>query len=222
MTLQIHFARLFIVLLSLIIQSQAVALSSGIAGYSGRDSASTCISSGCHSGGQIPQVTLEGPESVTAGTQTTLFLRVSGGQQNLVGYGVSLPVNGGFDEQTHSSPLSAGTAVQVIEITWNVPSVAGTYTIYAAGLSANGNSGPDGDNAAFATLAIEVTPTAGIQRPAVMISLPAAAAPGEQITIDGSGTVPPDMSKTLSRFLWDFGDGSTAQSSDTSPSINYT
>jgi mono/diheme cytochrome c family protein len=222
MTLQIPSPRWFVVLFCLLVTSQAFALSSGISGHSGRDPANTCIKSGCHSGGQVPQVALEGPESVEAGTQTTLFLRISGGQQNLVGYGVSLPVDGGFDEQTHSSPIVAGTTEQVIEITWNVPSVDGTYTIYAFGLSADGANFAMGDNGAAATITVEVTAAAGIQRPAVVISVPASAAPGDTITIDGSGTVHPNAQSTFSRFLWDFGDGSTPQSSDASPSITHT
>jgi cytochrome c len=164
---------------------------------------------------------LEGPESVTAGTQITLLLRISGGQQNLVGYGVSLPVDGGFDEHTHTSPIIAGATEQVIEITWNVPSIAGTYTIYAFGLSANGDGGVTGDNGAATTITIVVTEAAGTQRPAVVLSVPPSASPGETITIDANSTVHPDVERTFSRFLWDFGDGSTPQSSDTTPSITH-
>ena len=69
----------FLALIGFLYYSQALAFSNGITGYSGRSPSSTCIS--CHSGGQVPQVMLEGPESVTAGTQTTLLLRISGGQQ---------------------------------------------------------------------------------------------------------------------------------------------
>ena len=222
MTFKIPIPSLLAAVICLLINSQTFALSGGISGYTGRNPANTCTSSGCHAGGQTPQVILEGPESVTAGTQTTLFLRVSGGQQNLVGYGISLPVDGGFSEQSHSSPLTAGTTEQVIEVTWDVPSLDGTYTIYAFGLSANGDGDVSGDNGAAATVNVQVSPAIGTQRPAVVLSVPASAAPGDTLTIDGGGTVHPDTERTFSRFLWDFGDGSDPQSSDANSSVTHT
>ncbi|WP_455205422.1 PKD domain-containing protein, partial [Kaarinaea lacus] len=220
MKLQILTPRFFIAVFLLLLYSQVFAFSGGAPGYSGRPPASNCTD--CHSGGQVPQVTLEGPESVTAGTQSTLFLRISGGQQSFVGYGISLPVDGGYDEKTHGSPINAGTAEAVIEITWNVPNTSGTYTIYAFGLSTNGNGDTSGDNGAAATHTLEVTEAAGIQRPALVLSVPPSSAPGASVTLDGSGTVHPDSQKTFSRFLWDFGDGSAPQSTDSNASITHT
>ncbi len=144
------------------------ALSGGITGYSGKDG-SDCGS--CHSGGQSPAVTFEGPQVVVRETPAAFRFAVTSQseRQNLAGFDIA--ASGGDleagegsrlegAELTHIEPLRAAQGIAVWEFGWRAPAEIGTYILYGAGLSANGNGNRSGDGVATATYPVFVLPDA--------------------------------------------------------------
>jgi cytochrome c len=204
--------------LLLLLSGHALAISTGIVGQSGNpntNSGSTC-GTVCHTGGVAPTASLTGPTSVEAGSTNTFTLSMSGGQNNLGGFNIS--ATGGSlasdtagigiesGELRHTQAFNVGN--DLIEWTFEFTASAspGNATLYAAVVSANGNSQMTGDAATAVSLNIEVTAAQRKLPPAAVIGGPFFGQPGESLNFDASGST--DGDGTIARFLWDFGDGS--------------
>jgi len=196
----------------------AGASSGGITNFSGNPLAgggASCTT--CHSGGLAPTVSITGPVNVQPSSTSTYTLTINGGQQNLGGLDVS--VDGGAlistqantkilsSELTHQLPATAAADGSVSwSFDWQAPATAGNYSLYGAGLSANGTGGTTGDGSATAVLMVTVS-AAAPQAPVAEISAPASAVEGQSVNFDGSGSR--DSDGTIVSYDWDFGDGTT-------------
>jgi hypothetical protein len=149
----------------------AWAHSGGVTGYSGNPATNTGqICTNCHTAsGTAPNLTLTGPTSLAPSSSGVYTLTITGGAAVDGGLDVSATagtlqatgsntklLNG---EVTQTSAISFTSGSLVFTFTLVAPSSAGSLTLYAAGLSANG-SGSSGDNAAATTLAVTVTASA--------------------------------------------------------------
>ncbi len=224
-----------IFILNLLASHNAFSYNGGINGYSGNpatNGGTTC--SNCHSGGAVPTITLTGPSSVQPGSISTFTFTISGGQQNSGGLDVS--VNGGTlintlantrlqaSEITHNQRSAAATDGSVSwRFNWQAPTTPGAYILYAAGLSANGDSNTTQD--AVATIAYSVTvSSAAPQSPIAVIQAPMSAQLNTAVNFDASMSSDPDG--IINQYNWTFSDGSTtsgAQTTNTFSSAgNYT
>lgn len=183
--------------------------STGMTGVSGKNSGFFCKN--CHVGGSIPTVAFEGPTAMEPGSTATfrftvtstdtaaqiiagLDVAASSGTLGLVaGQGTRLD-NG---EVTQSEPKANDPAGQAIwEFTWRAPVNAGSYTLYGAGVSADGNERQNGDAAARTTREVLVgmvaptaTPTSLSPTPTPTPTPPAATCVGDcgndrEVTVD--------------------------------------
>ncbi|MCO5193946.1 MAG: hypothetical protein M9928_05370 [Anaerolineae bacterium] len=159
-----------------LLQTHSVgALSTGISGFSGKDS---IYCNACHNDATaiVPTVTMFGPQIVLPGSTHTYTLKISGGQA--LNPAAPAP-GGGLDVAASAGALSilAGatdTRVESGEIThtmrkpvdangdvffsfeWTAPGSASVETLYGAGNSVNGNGTNQGDAANITTLDIYV------------------------------------------------------------------
>ena len=156
---------------------ESIAWNGGISGFSGNPASNAgayCID--CHTGGIIPDVSINGPTLVTAVSMNVYTLQIAGGQATAGGFDVSADggtlvasdpgthteSGGGVgDEVTHDAPRAAVSGRVVFNFTWQAPATPGAYTIYGAGNSVDLNSNPSGDNAATASLQVIVEGAAG-------------------------------------------------------------
>jgi len=209
---------------SLVISQNVFSFGGGINGYSGNPATTagnTC--SMCHSGGTTPAVQLTGPATVQPGTISTFTFTISGGQQNSGGLNVS--ADGGTlmstststrlqnGEITHSQRATAEVDGTVSwNFDWQAPTVTGTYTIYSAGLSTNGDNSPSLDAVANDAFAVMVSSGAP-QSPTAIILAPMTALADTTVSFDGSNSFDPDG--TINQFAWDFDDSNTANGAQT-------
>lgn len=141
----------------------------GITGYSGKQG-DTCNDS-CHSDGVTPVVRFEGPTDVTANAIATFRFIVESQSVRQIDAGFNVAASDGVlqplpgqdehfdtDELTQDSPKANVAGLASWDFTWQAPSQPGTYTLYGAGLSANGNEARGGDDSAKTTLTITVVP----------------------------------------------------------------
>jgi hypothetical protein len=146
---------------------RAHAMQSGITGYSGKQGP-TCNDS-CHQGGVTPSVRFEGPQRVMTDAIATFRFVVTSqsSKQKVAGFNVAasdgtLGVIAGqsehleFEELTHDAPKPNVDGEAGWLFTWQAPSQTGVYTLYGAGLSANGNGTNGGDDSDFTTLDVTV------------------------------------------------------------------
>lgn len=197
-----------------LIPSFVWAYSSGISGYSGI-TGSTCIV--CHTGGIAPSVALSGPMSVEAGSVNSYTFSMTGGQATAGGFNISasagtlsISMAGATSEAgelRHTQPFTdSGNGIEWT-FSFTAPVTAGSVTLYATALSANGNFQMTGDNAASTTLTIEVNQAQKPLPPSASLgSNTLFAQPGDSIQFDASASS--DGDGTITRYLWDFGDGS--------------
>lgn len=152
--------------LFLMFASAARALPGGIAGYAGNLGAA-CES--CHDGGVVPDVRLEGPRTLRAGAQATyrLVVEAQSAAQTVAGLDVAasagileaIPGQGAraiFGEIVHAMPKSKIDGVASWEFLFRAPARVGAETIYASGLSANGDGTTSGDAVLSINVAIDV------------------------------------------------------------------
>lgn len=144
------------------------AMQTGIVGYSGQQGVS-CNDS-CHMDGVTPLVRFEGPQRVMADAVASFRFVVTSqsSKQKVAGFNVAasdgvLGVVAGqgeqleFDELTHDAPKPNVDSAASWQFTWQAPSQPGVYTLYGAGLSANGNGTRNGDDSNLTTLEVKVS-----------------------------------------------------------------
>lgn len=159
-----------------VVSAAAWADSTGKAGYSGKVSAKTCITGGCHEGQPVaPTVKVTGPTSVAAGSDTQYQATIEATYGNSWGItaeleggakfgtlGTSAPLKkiDGVEEIVHQSPA---TGAGKVTYTFNViaPSSAGAVTLWVQGAACNGEGTKAGDSSAIVKTTITVTGAAG-------------------------------------------------------------
>ena len=166
------------------------ASSGGITGRSGRGNASC---NDCHGGGMRPEVAFIAPPTVEPGATVVLrfTVRAASPLGEAAGFNVAaeagtLAVIAGqgarraAGELTHTEPKdSEGNRTAAWEFEWTAPAVPGTYRLWGAGNSVNGNGQSSGDRANTTVLRLDVvaappsetpTPTATPEPPTATAS----------------------------------------------------
>lgn len=159
--------RFFVAALLLHHAAAAAAISTGIVGNSGKQGAN-CAD--CHNGGTAPIVRLEGPRAVYAGALATFrfVVQSQSSRQQVAGFNVAASdgalesvrgqgARGEFGELTHDFPKAAEADESSWLFTWRAPPAAGAETLFAAGLSANGNATRSGDEMGLLQLVVIVS-----------------------------------------------------------------
>ena len=218
-----------LLVINFVFTNSVLADANGRIGYSGL-SGFTCTD--CHDPiTNVPMVTLTGPAATTVapGSVSSFTFLMSGGP-GTASAGLNIAANGGTlmdtsaagtqmsaGEITHTSPLMMPGGSITWTFDWQAPATAGTYTIYAVGLSGNddGNDGP-GDGTANATFQLTVTGQTTPQDPVALITGPSTGTAGTSIAFSGMGSS--DADGTIVSYMWDFGDN-TAGSGAT---VNHT
>lgn len=191
----------------------AWAFSSGITGQSGKQGP-TCASH--HTGGVEPSVELDAVDGTTlAPGQRALFrfvVRSNDRRQEKAGLNVAAsagnlePLAGEGtrlfrDELTHSEPKDNDDADEAVwQFAWTAPAAPGTYTLFAAGNSVNGNRAFSGDRSRATSLeilvaALEPTATATAPPTATAVATPtvtASPSSTESPTATATATVTPE------------------------------
>ncbi len=215
----IKLATIGIFVINLFISQNVFSFSAGINGYStnpATNGGNSCVA--CHSGGTAPVVDVTGPTSVQPGSISTYTLTISGGQQNSGGFDVSADAGTLMSilantklqagELTHNQRVTAaGDGTVSWDFNWQAPTTAGTYTIYSAGLSTNGDSSTTGDEVDSVAYTVDVSAGAA-QAPTAVITAPLTAQANATVSFDGSASFDPDG--VINQYDWDFGDGNTA------------
>lgn len=219
-----RFHSLSVILLSIIsfsISNHALANASGKARYSGIVPGKICSS--CHTGtAPVATVTIAGPTEVAAGSVNSYTITVQGGPAVTAGFNVAanagtLSANDASTkllgtEIVHSAPrpMTGGTAS--FTVSWKASAVAGPATLFASGISTNGDRLEPGDGVGSASLAITVGAGAGPAAPApapapvAVLKAPAVGVAGIPFAFDGSASTATVGS--ISQYNWDFGDNS--------------
>ncbi|MFE8596808.1 MXAN_6652 family MXYO-CTERM-anchored protein [Archangium violaceum] len=157
------------VLVAGLFSSSSLAYSTGVTGYSGKTGV-TCTA--CHGvGAEPPTVELSGPTSLVAGATGQYVFIIRGGPAVLGGADIAVsnteatltPAAGSGLERRDSELTQVPSARPFsgnelrFEFSLAAPSSGGTLTLFAAGNSANGNSGNTEDGIASTKLEISVT-----------------------------------------------------------------
>jgi hypothetical protein len=123
----------------------------------------------CHSGGQVPTVTVT-PSVQTVAPGGALSLVVSiGNVGNQSKGGFNLKASGGTlssgenkvrmigSEVTHTGAKNGSGGAVTFAVNWQAPATPGSYTFSTWGNAVNGTQGDNGDKAAFAQVSVTVT-----------------------------------------------------------------
>jgi hypothetical protein len=177
-----------VVLFSVGIAATGFAYEDGVLGASGKENGYYCRN--CHAGGTVPTVVFEGPTTITPGSTATFRFAISSHSEAQIAAGLDVAVSGGilglvegedthlqFNEVTHDVPAANDTNAQAtFEFTWKAPASEGTYTLFGAGCSVNGNDQRTGDAAARTTYEIVVSSTLPTSTPTPPLPTPTATA----------------------------------------------
>ncbi len=149
----------------------------GFSGNPATNGGETCVA--CHAvGAPLPEVSLQGPTTVTVGATNFYTLTVRGGPAQRGGVNISASNHRGvlmptgpdmqaiLNELTHSSPKPFDGDQLLFTFAWTAPTFADTVTLYGAANSSDGQQNLSGDGIGAATLAIEVTGGEGGPPPA--------------------------------------------------------
>lgn len=155
----------------------AYAFRNGITGFSGRTGV---ICNSCHAGGTAPTVDFEGPTTVAPGSTSTyrFNVRSQAPAQGSAGLDVAVCPQGATScpastsgqlavesaqgarvtggELVHNSPKANVDGVATWEFTWTAPANTGSFTMFGAGNSVNGDDSSFADRATGVTLTIQV------------------------------------------------------------------
>lgn len=142
----------------------------GRTGYSGNPSTNgglTC--STCHvAGAALPEITISGPTTVNAGETNNYSITITGGPAQVAGFNASVGNHDGLliggrddtqivnDELTHTSPKAFSGDAVVFDFSWTAPNANESFTMYAAGISANDSGTPLDDGLGTTSLDITV------------------------------------------------------------------
>jgi uncharacterized protein (TIGR03382 family) len=149
-----------------LVSGSAFAYATGQTGFSGKQSGNTCMNSTCHSGGTAPTVTLEGPDTLAAGTTGNYTLVIKGGAGVRGGFDVAVDtgsLEAGTDsrktggEVTHKAPKAFSNGELRFDFSLVAPSSGGSVKLFGAGNSTNFNNEPTGDASAQTSKTITVT-----------------------------------------------------------------
>ncbi len=203
----------FIGLLFLLFSGHVIGASNGMTGYSGNPNTANgdFLCSLCHNSGITPTVTISGPNNASPDSTSSFSITVSGGQQLLGGLNISassgtLLVQGADTsikkiglELTHSQPAPDIAGSIVWNFDWQAPATPGTYTLYAAGVSADDDKSVAGDSAAIDSFTITVASSG--PTPVARISSPQTARLNTSVTFDGSASSAPSP-ETINQYDW--------------------
>jgi hypothetical protein len=123
---------------------------------------------GCHTGGQAPVVLIDGPTTVITGDTPQFTFSILGGAAAIGGMNIAIDGDGTLVPSAETR-LASGQLVQLMPKAFSTGSVAwtftvlagadaGTATLYASGLSANGDGTRAGDNGSMTTFSFTVVP----------------------------------------------------------------
>jgi len=203
---------------ALAISSNVLADAAGKARYSGIVPGKICTS--CHTGtAPVAIVTIAGPTAVAAGSVNSYTVTVQGGPAIAAGF--NLAANAGTlsandvgtklvtTEIVHSAPRPMTGGAATFTISWKAPAVAGPATLFAAGVSTNGDTTDKGDGVGSTSLAITVgagagTGTGPATPPVAVIKAPASGVAGIPFSFDGSASTA--VAGPISQYNWNFGD----------------
>ena len=181
----------------------AHANSGGRVGRSGRQN-QTCNE--CHSGGVRPDVALQVPDRVATGETVVLRFTVHAGSPAGRAAGFNVAVEGGAlvaipgqgarvasGEITHSEPKDNDeTRTAGWDFQWIAPATPGTYRLWGAGNSVNGNGQSSGDKADALVRRVDVVTTAATETPTATASpVPPTRTATPTATPSATGTNPP-------------------------------
>ncbi|HVM95193.1 MAG TPA: choice-of-anchor V domain-containing protein, partial [Candidatus Acidoferrales bacterium] len=165
--LALQIAPLFVLIT--VLSSVASAYMTGINGYSGKNRGIICTS--CHSGGTAPTVQFDGPSTAAPNAIVTFHFIIQSQSPTQTFAGLDVAASDGTlgivagqgefllaKEVTHTEPkANDANGAASFEFTWQAPGTPGTYTLFGAGNSVNGDgSERSGDSAAGTTLSIDV------------------------------------------------------------------
>lgn len=159
------------IIAALLAPALALATSTGIFGYSGKQMGRICTQ--CHSGGKAPDVGITGPLQVAAGSLSTFRITVKsngGTSQRFAGFNVAASA-GTLDvvdptvqlskrwpngEISHSARKQNSNGQAFWDFTWQAPAQAGLVDIFGAGNSTNSGGNTTGDNATGTVFTVDV------------------------------------------------------------------
>ena len=140
----------------------------GFSGNPATNSGQTCTA--CHAtGAVVPQLALQGPTTVQAGSTALYTATITGGPAQTGGLNISVSNQRGtllptgaelqafLGELTHSAPKVFSGGQLRFNFVWTAPNFNDTVTFYAAGNSSDGQQSLTGDGIATTTLAVQVT-----------------------------------------------------------------
>ena len=185
----------------------AHANSGGRVGRSGRQN-QTCNE--CHSGGVRPDVALQVPDRVATGETILLRFTVHAGSPAGRAAGFNVAVEGGTlvaipgqgarvasGEITHSEPKDNDeTRTAGWDFQWIAPATPGTYRLWGAGNSVNGNGQSSGDKADALVLRVDVVPAASETPTATASPVPPTSTASPTATPTAVDTVSPPPTDT--------------------------
>lgn len=152
-----------------LIASPVSAFPSGRVGSSGNPDTGGQTCASCHTGDLTPpSAVITGPTTLGAGETGMYTFTMTGGPAVVGGFNVSTGGSAGTltpgagsqlinSELTHSSAKDFVANSVSFDFSWTAPAAAGSSTMYAAGVSANGATGNQGDAVGATTLTVEVT-----------------------------------------------------------------
>jgi len=138
--------------------------------HNGNPANGALLCSECHApGAPAAEVAITGPGELAPGETGTFTVTISGGPATVGGFNLSSTDGVGslgtqsadsrlfFGEITHTEPKAFADGAAAFTFTWTAPADAQAVTLYAAGLSANGDGTNSGDSVASTTFGVDVT-----------------------------------------------------------------
>jgi len=206
------FLAVILSLVATVFSNEAYSVSAGISGYSGNPLSANggVYCNLCHNTGIVPTIKITGNTSVTANSTVNYTVSISGGQQQIGGINISasagtlsiIPGDSNLakvnQELTHSK-IAVTSGQLNWDFKWQAPSMPGSYTLYAAGVSANNDQLQSGDAAGTDTLVISVL--ASEATPIAVIISPLTGLLNSSITF-GGGTSTAASGASIVQYDW--------------------